>query len=108
MAPVIQDLERMKLLIVRLLDINTSSIDKPVLDMYCTAGRNSSTAATTFHKIDGVMTRLQLSWSNCVGFPFDNTSAILLKPVKLLLKMRTCTLWDAHVISYTKQLINDE
>ena len=108
MAPMIQNLERMKLLIVRLLDINTSSVDKPFLDMYCHAGRTSSTAATTFHKIDGVMTRLQLSWSNCVGFPFDNTSAILLKPVKLLLKMRTCTLWDAHVISYTKQLINDE
>ena len=45
--------------------------------MCCTTGQTSGTAATMFKKIDHVMTKLQLPWSNCVGFSLDNTSANL-------------------------------
>ena len=54
-------IEKMNLSIVRLLDVNTNSVDTTSLDMCCTAFRTSSATATTFHKIDSVMTRPQLS-----------------------------------------------
>ena len=61
-------------LTVRLVDINTNMVDTQFLDMCCTTGQTSSTAATMFQKIDHFMTKLQLPWSNCVGFSLDNTS----------------------------------
>ena len=54
-------IEKMNLSIVRLLDVNINSVDTPFLDTCCTAFRTSSTTAATFHKIDSVMTRPQLS-----------------------------------------------
>ena len=63
--------------------------------MCCTTGQTSGTAATMFKKIDHVMTKLQLPWSNCVGFSLDNTSenlkvfATLLRP-ELFLKNENC------------------
>ena len=54
-------IEKMSLSIVRLLDVNTNSVDTPFLDMCCTGFRTSSTTAATFHKIDSVMTKPQLS-----------------------------------------------
>ena len=45
-------------IIVRLFDINTSKVDAWFLDMRCTTGQTSGTAATMFQKIDDVMTQL--------------------------------------------------
>ena len=70
-------LEKMNPLTVRLFDINTSRVDTRFLDMCCTTGQTSGTAATIFQKIDDVMIKLQLPWSNCVGFSLDDTSANL-------------------------------
>ena len=61
---------------VRLYDSSKSRVDTRFLDMCCTSGQNSVTAATIFQKID-VMIKLQLPWKNCVGFSLDNTSANL-------------------------------
>ena len=61
-------LEKMNPLTVRLFDINTSMVDTQVLNMCCTTGQTSGTAATMFQKTDDVMTKLQLPWSNVVGF----------------------------------------
>ena len=59
-------------LIVPLFDINTSRVDTQLLNMCHTTGQTSGTAATFFKKTDDLMTKLQLLWSNCVGFSLEN------------------------------------
>ena len=51
-------LEKMNSLIVRLFDINTSKVGTWFLDVCCTTGQTSGTAATVFQKIDDIMTKL--------------------------------------------------
>ena len=75
-------------------------VDTRFLDMCCTSGQNSGTAATIFQKIDNVMIKHQLPWKNCVAFSLDNTSANP-SSQELYLKITISTLWDAHLISFT-------
>ena len=58
-------LDKINPLTVCLFNINTSIVYSRFLDMYCTT---SGKATTIFQKIDDVITKIQLPWSNCVGF----------------------------------------
>ena len=64
-------------LIVHLFDINTSRVNTQLLNMCHTTGQTFCTAATMFKKTDYLMTKLQLLWSNCVGFSLENIRANL-------------------------------
>ena len=81
-------LEKKNSLTVRLFDINTIMIDTQFLDISAATQvkipeqqlqsfKKLTILSTIFHKIDDVMTKLQLPWSDCVGFSLDNTSADL-------------------------------
>ena len=105
-------LEKMNPLTVQLYDSSKSRVDTRFLDMCCTSGQNSGTAATIFQKIDDVMIKLQLPWKNCVGFSLDNTSANLgirsSINSRVILKITIATLWDANVISFTTLYTKDQ
>jgi hypothetical protein len=67
-------LEKMNPLTVRIFDVASSTVHSRLLDMCCTTGPSSATAAAIFDKINSVMTAHAIPWSNCVGFGVDNTS----------------------------------
>ena len=70
-------LEKMNPLTVQLYGSSKSRVDTCLLDMCCTSGQNSGTAAIIVQEIDDVMIKLQLSWKTCVVFSLDNTSVSL-------------------------------
>ena len=61
-------LKKMNPLTVRPFDINTSMVDTRFLDIRCSTGQTSHATAAIFQKMDDVMTKLQLPWSNYIGF----------------------------------------
>ena len=101
------ELEKINPLTVPLYDSSKSRVDTRFLDMCCTSGQNSGTAAAIFQKIDNVMIKLQLPWKNCVAFSLDNTSTNP-SSQELHLKITISTLWDAHVISFTTLHTKDQ
>ena len=105
-------LEKMNPLTVRLYDSSKSRVITRFLDMCYTSGQNSGTAATIFQKIDDVMIKPQLPWKNCVGFSLYNTSAYVgignsIKS-RVILKITTATLSDAHCIPFTTLHTKDQ
>ena len=101
------EIQKMNPRTVRLFDISTSMFNTRFLDMCCTTGQTSGTSPKIFQKIDDVMTKLKLSWSNCVGFSVDNTSSNLgvRNPMKtrVILKNENCYFMGCpyHVVNYT-------
>ena len=69
--------EKMNPLTVQLYGSSKSRVDTCLLDICCTSGQNSGTAAIIVQEINDVMIKLQLSWKTCVGFSLDNTSVSL-------------------------------
>ena len=101
------ELEKINPLTGPLYESSKSRVDTRFLDMFCTSGQNSGTAATIFQKVDNVMIKLQLPWKNCVAFSLDNTSTNP-SSQELYLKITISTLWDAHVISFTTLHTKDQ
>ena len=66
--------EKLNPLTVRPLDMEIKQVSTQLLDMCTTSGRNCGTAASIFSKIDSIMAKHNIPWSNCVGFGVDNTS----------------------------------
>ena len=69
--------EKMNPLTVQLYGSSKSRVDTCLLDICCTSGQNSGTAAIIVQEINDVMIKLQLSWKTCVVFSLDNTSVSL-------------------------------
>ena len=49
-------------------------VSTELLDMCTTSGRNCGTAVSIFTKIDSILAKHNIPWSDCVGFGVDNTS----------------------------------
>lgn len=67
-------LKKMNPISVRLYDVNHGKIVSRLLDMGCTSGVQSATAATIFEKMNSVLSESGILWDNCVGVGVDNTS----------------------------------
>ena len=67
-------MEKLNPLTVKIFDDQKGQVTTHLLDMCTTTGRDCGTATAIFRKMDEVLCKLQIPWSNCVGFGVDNTS----------------------------------
>ena len=71
-------LERMNPVCLQIFDVNCSKkVTSHFLNMCLTSGKNASTAACIFDKINEKFTEYGLPWENCVNLSEDNTNAMI-------------------------------
>ncbi len=70
-------LDKLNPLTVKIFDVSRKQVITHLLDMCTTSGRECGTSVAIFSKIDSVLDRFSIPWSNCVGFGVDNTSVNL-------------------------------
>ena len=66
--------EKFNPLTVKMYDNSKRQVTTRLLDMCTTTGCDCGTATAIFTKIDSVLKKYHVQWSNCVGFGVDNTS----------------------------------
>ena len=98
-------LSKMNSLIVRIFNVNKSTVSQKFLDIFLTSGVDAAKSSENFQKINGVLRQCDVSWENCMSFGVDNTNsnidAVNSIRSRVIRLIPVSTSWGAHAISFT-------